>query len=180
MSATNRDDSDSTQTIFMSGPAGLARILAQDQPEAALWGPEEMRAMWLHQLRAPLEADLATVRSPGSSPLGNSPEALAFKDKSFNDLLLDQKPPLALLKLTKDFAKQTIKDTEDPHLKEIAAALYYCSYAASMTRCGKRLGGMRSHELKGGFEWALGREWLDAQSRALIAEASGFLDQENR
>ena len=49
MSATTRDNSDSTQTIFLSGPAGLARILAQDQPEAALWGPEEMRAMWQHQ-----------------------------------------------------------------------------------------------------------------------------------
>src|SRR5437016_5071845 len=162
------EHSDPTQTIFLSGPAGLARILAQDQPEAALWGPEEMRAMWLHQLRAPLEADLAAIRSPGSSPPSSTSETLAFKDKSFNDLLLDPNPPLALLKLTKDFAKQTIKDTEDPHLKEIAAVLYYCSYAASMTRCGKRLGGMRSHELKGGFEWAVGREWLDQQTRAMI------------
>ena len=88
MSATTRDNSDSTQTIFLSGPAGLARILAQDQPEAALWGPEEMRAMWLHQLRAPLEADLAAIRSPGSSPPSSTSETLAFKDKSFYDLLL--------------------------------------------------------------------------------------------
>jgi len=180
MSAINMDNSDSTQTIFMSGPAGLARILAQDQPEAALWSPEEMRSMWLHQLKAPIEADLASVGSSGSSPIGGTPETLAFKDKSFKDLLLDQKPPLALLRLTKDFAKQTIKDTEDPHLKEIAAALYYCSYAASMVRCGKRLGGMRSHELNGGFEWAVGREWLDQQTRALIAEARGFLEREKR
>ena len=38
-------DSDSTDTMFLSGAAGLARILAQDQPETALWEPEEMRAI---------------------------------------------------------------------------------------------------------------------------------------
>ncbi len=168
-------DSDATDTMFMSGAAGMARILAQDQPETALWEPEEMRAMWQHQLRAGMEADLNTVTSSKSNALRNAPESIAFDQKSFGELLLHSKPPLALLQLTKDFAKQVLKEAEDPQLKEIAAALYYVSYAAGMTRCGARLGGMSGHELRGGFEWALARVWIDDRSKALIAEARGLL-----
>ena len=82
---------------------------------------------------------------------------------------------MALLQLTKDFAKQILKESEDPQLKEIAAALYYVSYAAGMTRCGKRLGAMSGHELRGGFEWALARVWIDDRSKTLITEARGLL-----
>jgi len=172
------NDSTSTQTIFLSGPAALARILAQDQPDTALWGPEEMRAMWQHQLQARIEEDLGTVRSLSSSSLRNEPEAAAFKDKSFSDLLHNSKPPLALLKLTKDFAKQMIKEAEDSQLKEIAAALYYASYAAGIARCNQRLGGMSEPELRGGFDWALGRVWLDERTKALIAEGSALLQRQ--
>ena len=168
-------DSDSTDTMFMSNAASMARILAQDQPETALWEPEEMRAMWQHQLRAAMEADLNSLSSAKSKALRNAPEVIAFGQKSFGELLLHSQPPLALLQLTKDFAKQILKEAEDPQLKEIAAALYYVSYAAGMTRCGKRLGAMSGHELRGGFEWALARVWIDDQSKALIAEARGLL-----
>jgi len=165
------DDSDSTQTIFMSGPASLARILAQDQPDTALWAEQEMRAMWQHQMRAPIEADLGNVQSPDSNTAGKSPQATTFKGHSFRDLLHDSSPPLALLKMTKDFAKRTLKEADDSQLKEIAAALYYASYAAGMTRCGQRLGGMAQDELSRGFDWALGRVWLDEPTKTLIAEA---------
>ena len=101
---------DSADTIFMSRPAGLARILAQDRAETALWEPEEMRAMWQHQLRAPLEADFSTMHKADSNALKHAPEAAAFDKKNFGELLHHSNPPLALLKLTKDFAKQTLKE----------------------------------------------------------------------
>src|SRR5438445_4073997 len=116
-------DSDSTDTMFMSGAAGLARILAQDQPATALWEPEEMRAMWQHQLRAAMEADLSTLPPAKSNALRNAPEAIAFGQKSFGELLLHSQPQLVLLQLTKDFAKQVLKEAKDPQLKKIAAAL---------------------------------------------------------
>ena len=136
------NDSDSTQTIFMSGPAGLARILAQDQSDTALWARQEMRAIWEHQMLAPIEADLGCVQSPDSNTARRSTEASTFKGTTFRHLLEDSSPPLALLKLTKDFAKRTLKEAADSQLKEIAAALYYASYAAGLARCGQRLGGM--------------------------------------
>src|SRR5438093_9118024 len=103
--SSDMHDQDSTDTMFMSNAAGLARILAQDQPETALWEPEEMRAMWQHQLRAAMEADLSTLPSAKSNALRNAPEAIAFGQKSFGELLLHSQPPLVLLQLTKDFAK---------------------------------------------------------------------------
>jgi hypothetical protein len=169
------ETSDATNTFFLSGPAGLARILAQDQAAAPVWNPEEMRAMWQHQLRAPLEADLSTVQSSSAGALRSAPQATAFEGKSFRDLLHDATPPFALLRLTKDFAKQTLKEAEDPQLKEIAAALYYAAYGASLVRCGKRLGGMSPYELRGGFDWALKRVWLDEPTKELLTEARGLL-----
>jgi len=115
------NDPTSTQTIFLSGPAALARILAQDQPNTALWD-EEMRAIWA-AINCRHESRRTSARCVlSSSSLRNEPEAAAFKDKSFSDLLTIRKPPLALLKLTKDFAKQTLKEAEDSQLQEIAAA----------------------------------------------------------
>jgi len=170
------DDSDSTQTIFLSGPASLARVLAQDQPDGALWAQQEMRAMWEHQMAAPIEADLDMVQPPNSSAAGEPAEAAGFVGKSFRDLLENSNPPLSLLKLTKDFAKRTFKEAEDSQFKEIAAALYYASYAAGLTHCGQRLGGMDTVELRGGFDWALGRTWLDGQTRKHISDGRALLD----
>ena len=162
------DDSNSSQTIFLSGPASLARILAEDQPDTGLWGQQEMRAMWEHQMSAPMEADL---------DIAQAEEGAGFTGKSFRDLLENSSPPLALLMLTKDFAKRTFKEAEDSQLKEIAAALYYTSYAAGMTRLGQRLGGMETLELRGGFDWALGRAWLDDQTKELLSQGRKLLEQ---
>ena len=169
------NDHDTSQTIFMSGPAGLAKILDQNQNDSSLWGPDEMRAMWLHQLRAPLEEDLVAVQSANLAVLRLTPEISAFLDKGFENLLHHSKPPLALLKISKEFAKETFKEAEDPQLKEIAAALYYASYAVGMVAHGQRIGGMSSRELAGGFEWAVRRAWLDTPTKELIGQATELL-----
>ena len=127
--------------------------------------------MWEHQMQAPIETDLDIGQPPDGSRGRNSAEAAGFVGKSFRDLLENSNPPLALLMLTKDFAKRTFKEAEDSQLKEIAAALYYASYAAGLTRRGQRLGGMDTLELRGGFDWALGRTWLDEKTKALISKA---------
>ena len=171
------NSSDSTQTIFLSGPAGLARVLAQDQPDATLWAQQEMQAMWEHQMLAPIETDLDIAKPPDSSHVSDSVEAAGFVGKSFRYLLENSNAPLALLKLTKDFAKRTFKEAEDSQLKEIAAALYYASYAAGLTHCNQRLGGMETLELRGGFDWAIGRSWLDEQTKKLLSEGRKLLNQ---
>lgn len=164
------EHSDTNQTVFITGAAGLARILSQDEPQP-VWAPQEMAAMWQHQMRAPIDADLASVRTARASALRNASDAAPFQGRSFSHLLHHDAPCLKLLQLTKDFAKQTLKEAEDPQLKEVTAVLYYASYAAGIVRCGTRLGGMSEHELAGGFDWALKRAWLDDTTRKLIKQA---------
>jgi len=171
------NEHDTSQTIFMSGPAGLARILDQNEKNVALWGPDEMRAMWRHQLRAPLDADLGTVQSANLAVLRLAPETRVFLDKSFENLLHGSKPPLSLLKISKQFAKETFKEAEDAQLKETAAMLYYACYAVAMVAHGQRIGGISGRDLAGGFDWAVGRIWIDEPTKNLIAQARELLKQ---
>jgi len=160
--------SDTEQTMFFSRPEGLARILSLDDENTPLWNPAEMQAMWSHQMSALLETDLgelAAVKSGQESPLPS------FAGKTFRELFSHPEPPLALLKLTKEFAKRTLKDSDDKQLKEIASALYYATYAAALTRCSKSLGSLAGHNLVAGFSWALERPWLDEPTTTLIQSA---------
>ncbi len=165
--------SDSSETIFKLRPEGLARILALDEAAADVWAPEEMQAIWQHQLSAPIELDLSTVESARS--MKKSPELASFLALRFGELLGHSQPPVELLRLTKEFAKQTLKDSEDAQLKDVATALYCASYAAGMTRCQTRIGGLDDEELDRAFQWALNRPWLDEGTKKLIADARRLL-----
>jgi hypothetical protein len=160
-------ESDSDPTMFFSRPEGLARILSLDDEETELWSPEEMKAMWLHQMATPLEIELGTITPAPASGVQEGP----FSGKTFRDLLSHPEPPLRLLEMTKEFSKRTLKESDDKQLKEIASGLYYASYAAALTRCGRSLGSLKDHHLVAGFSWALERPWLDEQTRTLITQA---------
>ena len=72
--------------------------------------------------------------------------------------------------------KQTLKNSEESQLKDIASALYYASYAAGLVRRQTRIGSMGDNELRPGFNWALNRAWLDEQTKKLVAEAKALVD----
>jgi hypothetical protein len=163
------------QTIFMTRPEGLARILALDDHTTELWNPGELQAMWQHQLSAPIDIDLETVVSVRATELRNAARNTPFKGKSFADLLLDPAPPLELLILTKEFAKQMLKDAEETQLKDVASALYYATYAAGLLRCGALIGSMNREELRPGFDWMLKQTWLDENTKRLVTEARNSL-----
>ena len=166
---------DTEQTIFMSRPESLARILALDEEAGDLWAPEELRAIWQHQMSAPVDIDLGGLNTSGAGALQNSPAMQSFKGKSFSELFAALEPPLELLKLTKEFAKQTLKDSEETQLKEVASALYYASYAAGLVRLNMRIGSLENDELLPGFTWGLNRSWLDEGTKQLFAEAKAHL-----
>src|SRR5437016_3160097 len=155
------------QTIFMSRPENLARILALDEEAGDLWAPEELREIWEHQMRAPIEVDLEGLNAPGAGALQKSPAMQTYKGRTFRQLFTAQEPPLELLKLTKEFAKQTLKNSGETQLKEVASALYYASYAAGLVRLGKRIGSLEDRELRPGFAWGLNRSWLDEGTKKL-------------
>jgi len=160
----------------MTKPEGLARILDDDATD--LWSPEEMKAMWQHQLAAPIDVDLATVTSVRATTLRSSPHLAAFQRKTFAELFTQESIPIELLELTKEFAKEILRDAEERQLKEIASVLYYAAYAAGLSRYRKIIGTMKHHELRPGFNWAITQTWLDEQTRKLIAEAGQLLAEE--
>jgi hypothetical protein len=172
----NPENSD--QTLFMTRPEGLARIL--DDEATDLWTPDEMKAMWQHQLAAPVDVDLAEVTSVRATILRSSAGLGSFGGKTFGQLFADTAAPIELLELTKEFAKETLKVSEEKQLKEIASALYYASYAAGLLRYGKLIGSMKAEELKPGFKWAQKRSWLDDSTKALIADAEPLLAIDNK
>jgi len=163
--------SESDETIFISRPEGLRRMLSLEEAGADIWNPNEMEAMWLHQLGAEVETDLAAIEG-ASAASGSMHE---FAGKSFRQLLQHEHPPVELLRLTKEFAKQTLKDTQERHLKQLASALYYATYAAGLTRCGTRIGSTKNPDLESGFQWALNQPWLDTGTKSLLNEGAAWL-----
>jgi hypothetical protein len=161
------------QTIFMTRPEGLARILSLDDAPGDLWTAAELQSMWQHQLSAPIDYDLDSVVSVAATQLRNAPSMAGFRGKTFAELLHHAAPPIELLKLTKEFAKQTLKSAEEAHLKDLASALYYSSYAAGVVRHAQVIGSMTVEELRPGFDWALKQPWLDEATRKLVSEARG-------
>ena len=151
-------------------------MLSLEEAAADIWNPEEMGAMWLHQLGAEVQTDLAGVEGAAATK-GKMQE---FAGKSFRQLLQHEHPPIELLRLTKEFAKQTLRDGEEKHLKQLASALYYATYAAGLVRCGTRIGSTKNPDLESGFQWAIELPWLDEGTRALLREGLNWLEGNSR
>src|SRR5690349_17342750 len=86
-------------------PEALARLMAAaDGPDGA-WRPEELGAILAHQLRTPVEFELDGLELPAHA--AQTPPDLASVH-TFRELFQRSKPPLELLRMTKDFAKAHI------------------------------------------------------------------------
>jgi len=155
----------------MKKPEGLTRILSIDEDVKELWQAREIEAMWRHQLAAPLGIDLEAVISVSGTELRKSPHFETFRQKTFAELFHHPQPPLEVLKLAKEFAKQTLRDCEEGQLRELASAVYYASYAGALIHHGQCIGSMSENELRPGFNWALRQDWIDEQTKKLISTA---------
>jgi hypothetical protein len=175
MNANQMKSRKTAEAILMTGPEGLAKILKLDDEHADLWGAEEMQAIWLHQLSAPIELDLGTVASSRANNSITNDETKPFLSKSFGELLEHPRPPSGLLNIIEEFAKQVARDSEDAQLRQVTTALYYASHAARLARCDKKAETFDPDELKAGFNWSLSRLWLDPKTKQLIREARDSL-----
>src|SRR5437868_4433358 len=103
-----------------------------DQPTQ--WQPEELAAMLAHQLAAPVRDDLEKLsgelvrrfdkiaaQQPGSA------EALS----TFGQLFSSANPPVELLRIVKDYAKQAISNQDGPIPEELGAVLYYAGISCA-------------------------------------------------
>jgi len=83
---------------------------------------------------------------------------------------------LALLEMTKEFAKAIRNEPERGLPVEISTLLYYACIAAALVRCRKRITGLDDATLGKGFEWGRGQPWVDEATAGLFTEALQTLE----
>jgi len=168
---------DSAGTLSKSRPKSLAAFLAAGQERARLWQPEELGAIFRHQMSAPILVDLSGLDPATAARLQTLSQAQSLLLKSFLDLFLHPVPPIELLTLSKDFAKGNMEQPDSSLPNEVAAVLYYVSIAAALVRLDRRISQLGDAELKRGLEWAKGKAWVEPRLQQLLGEALQKLAQ---
>jgi hypothetical protein len=168
---------DSAGTLSKSPPKSLAAFLAAGQERARLWQPEELGAIFQHQMSAPILVDLSGLDPATAARLKTLSQAQSLLLKSFLDLFLHPVPPIELLTLSKDFAKGNMEQPDSSLPNEVAAVLYYVSIAAALVRLERRISQLGDAELKRGLEWAKGKAWVEPRLQHLLEEALQKLAQ---
>jgi hypothetical protein len=168
---------DSAGTLSKSPPKSLAAFLAAGEERARLWQPEELGAIFRHQMSAPILVDLGGFDPVTAARLKTLSNAQSLLLKSFLDLFLHPVPPIELLTLTKDFAKGNMDQPDSSLPNDVAAVLYYVSIAAALVRLDQRITQLSDAELKRGLEWARGKTWVESRLLRLLDDAVQKLAQ---
>src|SRR5580698_754730 len=101
-------DFDSAGSVFQRQPKSLAALLEASGERGRLWRPEELGAIFRHQMSAPVLVDLGGYDPGTAGRLKTLSDAQSLLLKSFSDLFHHLAPPLELLELTKNFARANI------------------------------------------------------------------------
>jgi hypothetical protein len=149
----------------------LSSLLELREDTRHVWRPEELGAIWKHQLTAPMPLALGDSLSAEVMHELEMLELSRKNLKNLDELLHGAQPAIGLLNLVKRFAKQCWSDRDGPLPREIAALLYYASIAVADLRLGKRISELRSDELIQGLRWSGTPTWVDEQTRQLLKEA---------
>ena len=165
-------ESDSSAAVFKSRAKKLATLLATGEERVKLWCPDELAAIFRHQMSAPMLVDLGTFDPRTATRLRTLSEAQGLLLKSFADLFHHPAPLIELLELVKDFAKANLDHPESGLPGEIAAALYYASIAAALVRLDARISQLPDADLQRGLRWTMEQAWLDEKTKELLAKAS--------
>jgi serine/threonine protein kinase len=154
----------------------LAEMMAFGRGDVGLWKPQELAALLRHQLDAPLAFDFGTL----DPALGQQAEGIGCGEEppilTFRDLLHHPRPPVALLELTKRFAKSCSGRPDAALPEEVATVLYTLSIVAGMMRCGSRITELDDRQLRERLDWALSQPWIDPSTRRLLDEGRRWLD----
>ena len=164
-------DFDSSAAVFKSRSKKLAALMATGEECAKLWRPDELAAIFRHQMSAPMLVDLGGFDPRTATRLRILSEAQGLLLKSFADLFHHPSPLIELLELVKDFAKANLDQPESGLPGEIATALYYTSIAAALVRLDVRISQLSDADLQRGLRWTMEQAWLDEKTKELLAEA---------
>lgn len=163
--------SDTQQTIQKTDPQALAEIMEVDEEAENLWKSREMAAILRHQLAAPAEGELRSVRPRLASEFAQYNMIHDEDIESFGDIFRHPSPPLELLRLTKAFAKASRRDRNNALPDELSALLYFLSIALAKVQWDECITSLPDAQIKKGLQWAIGREWIEPDMRKILREA---------
>lgn len=166
---------DSAASVFKRQPKSLAALLEASAERGRLWRPEELGAIFRHQMSAPVLVDLGGFDPGTAQRLKTLSDAQSLLLKSFSDLFHHPSPPLELLELTKNFAKANMDHPDSSLPAEVASALYYTSIAAALVRLDARITRLPEADLRRGLLWTRDQDWLDDKTKQLLLQAAGKL-----
>jgi len=167
--------SDSARDLLKASPGQVAAVMGFGDTLARVWRPDELGAVFRHQMAAPVSVDLGSLDSGVSGKLKTLTDASGLLLKSFRDLFQHPAPPVELLQLVKEFAKLNRDQPESLLPADVASVLYYLSIAVALARCGERISALSDNELQRGFAWAMSQSWVDEPARELLGSASAKL-----
>jgi len=160
---------DSSVQVLGADGEKLANLL-DTGGHAADWRPEELGAVFRHQMTAPVQFDLAGFDPGFAARIRLLAGAQGLLVKSFRDLFLHSHPPVALLEAVKDFAKRAAISREAVLPKAIARMLYYLAITTALARCDKRITSLKDAEILRGLRWALAQAWLEGDMRTVLED----------
>ena len=157
------------QNVFKTDRDRLARLM--DLGTRDLWQPAEFGEIWRQQLDSALEFDLSTRIREATTTYEKARATTRKAPRTFRGLLGSARPPIALLKLAKDFAKSHAKGQNAALPRDIATMLYFACAAVALVRCGERITRLDDKKFREGVQWAIAQSWLDETSRGWFSAA---------
>ena len=165
---------DSSAQVLGADGEKLANLLDSGRL-AADWRPDELGAVFRHQLSAPVEFDLQALPPGHASRLSGLAAADGLVLKSFRDLFGHPHPPMELLRMTKDFARRLRHHPDSPIPDEVASVLYFAAIACAWVRHRQRISGLDDDGLRKGFAWARLLPWMDPELADLFSQAEAAI-----
>lgn len=154
-----------------SDAKSLSDMLAIDDTTDALWNKEDMEELLAHQLKSPLDIDLAEHDPAAATSLHSVRTTMAEPPQTFGELFLHEHPPVEVLRWVKEFGKNQRRSSDTVLPRELATYLYFTSIAAALIRGGQRISELSDEKLEKGFHWLLAQPWVDEDSRTLLEQA---------
>ena len=149
-------------------PKLLAKVMELSESQQEAWGPQDLGAVFQHQMGAPIGHDLRTIDPSLGKKFEASKSFAAWEEKTFRDLLEDPDPPLEVLEFAKRFAKISSNHPEGALPVEVSVAVYLASITAALVRCNERITQLDDGVLQQNLGWVLSQEWLDTPTRNLF------------
>ena len=154
-------NSNAAAAILRSEARRLSKILHLDETTPDDWSQADQAAMLRHQMSAPLDFDLGGRKLTGSRVRERYQvlhEAAALGVRTFQDLFRHPGPPLAVLRITKDFFKVRAGPADERRPEqEVAYLMYLLTISAARVRTGQTITSLSGSELLRGVEVNINR-----------------------